>query len=141
MTKQYYKNLAITFFISTVWCIYVFFDYYTDQSFLSGLTLMFDFFSSSIFIIGLSIINIFLRFYFFRNLKIKRNFFYIFSGFSNILLPIIYLIYIVISNNIKEFFSSFEITTFYICLNIIFGFIILFDLHKSILIKKKLNTE
>lgn len=139
MTKQFYKNLAITFFISTFWCVYVFFDYYTDHSFLSGLTLMYDFFSSSIFIIGLSIINIFLRFYFFRNLKIKHNFFYIFSGFTNTLLSIIYLIYIVVSNNIKDFFSSFEITTFYICLNIIFGFIILFDLHKSILFPKIKN--
>lgn len=134
MTKQYYKNLAITFFLSTIWSVYVFFDYYTDYSFMPGLTLMFDFFSSAIFAIGLALINIFLRFYCFRNLnyrKFKDNFFYIFSGFFNIMLFIIYLTYIIVSNNVREFFTSFETTTLYCFSNLILGIFIISDIHKK----------
>lgn len=138
MTKQYYKNLAITFFISTIWSVYIFFDYYTDHSFMPGLTLMFDFFISAIFTIGLADINIFLRFSYLRNLNHKDNFFYIFSGFSNITLSIIYLTYIVISNNVREFFTSFEITTLYCFSNLALGIFIISDLYKFEIAKTKL---
>ena len=140
MNKLHHKNIAITFLIATIWCIYIFFDYYGDRSFLPGLTLMFDFFSSVIFTIGISTLNVILRFTRFRqkNTKeFKNNFFYIFSGFSNIILAVIYFIYLTISHNIKEFFSFENSAIFFILTNLIIGGIIIIDIYFSSFKKKQ----
>jgi hypothetical protein len=132
MTKLHYKNIAITFLISTIWCVYVFFDYYGDKSFMPGLTLMFDFFSAAIFTIGIAALNIILRFTSLRNKdaeKFKDNFFYIFAGFSNMILAIIYFIYIITSHNIKEFFAFENNDIFFILTNLIIGSIIIIDIY------------
>lgn len=134
MTKLHHKNTAITFLISTIWCVYIFFDFYGDKSFLPGLTLMFDFFSSVIFTIGIATLNVILRFTRFRQKNTKEfkdNFFYIFSGFSNIILAIIYFIYLTISHNIKEFFSFENNEIFFIMTNLIIGGIIIIDIYFS----------
>ena len=140
MNKLHYKNIAITFLIATIWCIYIFFDYYGDRSFLPGLTLMFDFFSSVIFTLGISTLNVILRFTRFRqkNTKeFKNNFIYIFSGFSNIILALIYFIYLTISHNIKEFFSFENSAIFFILTNLIIGGIIIIDNYFSSFKKKQ----
>lgn len=132
MTKLHYKNTSITFLISTIWCVYIFFDYYGDKSFLRGLTLIFDFFSTAIFIIGIATLNIIMRFTKFRKKnteEFKDNFFYIFAGFSNIILVIIYFIYLTISNNIKEFISFESNDIFIILTNVMVGSIIIIDIY------------
>jgi|GWRWMinimDraft_12_1066020.scaffolds.fasta_scaffold08825_2 hypothetical protein len=138
MTKLYYKNIAITFLISTIWCVYVFFHYYGDNSFLPGLTLMFDFFIAAIFTIGLAALNVILRFTRFRKRNtegFKVNFFYIFAGFSNLILTIIYFIYIIISHNIKEFFAFENNDIFLILTSLIIGVFIIVDLYIHLLKK------
>lgn len=132
MKKLHYKNIAITFLLSTIWCVYVFFDYYSDNSFLPGLTLMFDFFSAVIFTIGLAALNMILRFTRFNKKnteEFKDNFFYIFAGFSNMILAIIYFVYIIISHNVKEFFTFEKNDTFFILTNFIIGTIIIVDIY------------
>jgi hypothetical protein len=132
MTKEHYKNIAITFAISTIWCVYVFFDYFGDKSFLPGLTLMFDFFATSIFIIGIAALNIILRISLFRKRNLdqfKDNLFYIFAGFSNLSLAIIYFVYLVTSHNVKEFFSFESNDIFFIFLNLSTGVFIIQDLY------------
>ena len=133
MTKEHFKSLAFTFLITTVWSVYVFFDYYADKSFMPGFTLYFDFFSADTFVIGLAVINLLLRFTIFRenNLqKFKDNFFYVFAAFSNATLAIVWFIYLIISkSSIIEFISAMEPATFYILLNLILGLFISFDIY------------
>jgi hypothetical protein len=140
MNKLHYKNIAITFLISTIWCVYIFFDYYGDKSFLPELTLMFDFFCTVIFTIGIATLNIILRFVRFRQKNTKEfkdNFFYIFSGFSNIILAIVYFIYLTISHNVKEFFAFEKNDIFFITTNLIIGGLILIDIYLSSFKKHK----
>lgn len=131
MTKQQHKGISATFLISTIWCVYVFFDYYRDSSFLPGLTLMFDFFSTLMFCIGLATLNLILRFTRFRKSDIqyfKNNFFYIFAGFSNLILCLIYLVYVVFSHNLKGFLTFQNNDTFFILISLVIGSFIIWDL-------------
>ena len=131
MTRQQYKGLSATFLISTIWSVYVFFDYYTDSSFMPGLTLMVDFFSAVIFCIGLAALNLILRFMRFRKSNVvffKDNFFYIFAGFSNLILCIIYFVYVIVSHNLKEFITCQNNDTFFILGSFIIGSFIVYDL-------------
>ena len=140
MKNNYHRNIALTFFISTIWCVYVFFDYYSDRSFLSGLTLFFDFFTSAIFVIGISTINLLIRFTKFQKQnteKFKETFFYIFAGFSNLILSAIYFVYLIVSNNVKEFFAFENNDTYLVLGNLILGVCIILDLYSNYLWKNK----
>lgn len=132
MTKKYYKNLSLTFLIIIVWCVYVFFDYFTETDGFIKLTLFFDYFKAVVIASGLATLNILLRFTKFRNQteKFKDNFFYIFSAIANLFLPTVYLIYLVISKqSIIEFITTIEPGNILIMLNFIFGCFIITDIY------------
>ena len=104
---QYYKYLAITFFITTLWCVYVFFDYYSNHSFMPGLTLFVDYLFSALFVLFLALISLFLSFSKFKASALS-NFLYVFSAFTNIFLVAVYSLQLVFSNRLREFFSVWE---------------------------------
>ena len=104
---QYYKYLAITFFITTLWCVYVFFDYYSNHSFMPGLTLFADYLFSALFVLFLALISLFLSFCKFKASALS-NFLYVFSAFTNIFLVAVYSLQLVFSNRLREFFSVWE---------------------------------
>ncbi len=140
MTKQYYKNLSLTFLIIIVWCVYVFFDYFTETDGFIKLALFFDYFNAVAFASGLAMLNILLRFTTFRNQteRFKDNFFYIFSAIANLFLPIVYLIYLVIrKRSIIEFITTLELGNILIMLNVIFGCFIMTDIYYN----RKTSTE
>ncbi|RTY94995.1 hypothetical protein [Flavobacterium sp. GT3R68] len=139
MTKQHFKNLAITFFITTLWSVYVFFDYYTASGF-GGLTLFFNFLEAVVFSIGLALVNLILRFTLFRRNhteKFKDNFFYIFSGFSNLVLAFIFTAYSIITNQFPEIFMVNEPMTFYTLANFAIGVFIISDMYYSYVIARR----
>jgi len=104
---RYYKHLSITFLATTIWCVYVFFDYYSDRSFLPGLTLFADYLFSALFVLFLAFISIFLSFSKFKASALS-NFLYVFSAITNIFLVAVYSLQLVFSNRVREFFSVLE---------------------------------
>jgi hypothetical protein len=132
MTKLYYKNLSLTLLIIIIWCVYVFFDYFTETDGFIKLTLFFNYFKAVVISSGLATLNILLRFTKFRNQteKFKDNFFYIFSAIANLFLPMVYIIYLVVSKqSIIEFITTLEPGNIFIMLNVIFGCFILTDIY------------
>jgi len=117
---QYYKHLAITFFITTLWCVYVFFDYYSNHSFMPGLTLFADYLFSALFVLFLALISLFLSFSKF-NASALSNFIYVFSAFINIFLVAVYALYLLFSHRIKEFFLAWEPIKIILLFQVVFG--------------------
>jgi|GEM_PF-741756 len=131
---QYYKHLSITFLTTTIWCVYVFFDYYSDRSFMPGLTLYTDYLFSTILVLSLSVILFFLSFSKYRAV-VLNSFFYIFSAVSNIFLAVVYSLQLVFSNSVKEFFSTLEYINLLVYLLLIFGIYFIIDLYRFVDIK------
>ena len=129
--SKYYKYLSITFLIIILWCIYVFFDYYLDRSFLPGLTLFFDYLFSAIFLVGISLLLFALRFTKYKS-SVKNSFIYVFAAFSGMFLSSAYFLYLILSNNVQEFFSSLEYINLLVYLLLFFGVYFIVDLCRTI---------
>ena len=132
--QHHYRNLAITFFITTLWCVYLFFDYYDDNSFLSGLTLLFDYSFSLIFVFLLSVMMLVLRFTK-RKAALLRSFFYTFAAYANIFMFSVYVLYLVFSHNVKEFFISFEWIELLSVIALLLGTLFLIDIYRNYIFK------
>lgn len=130
MLQNHYRNLAITFFISTLWCIYVFFDYYQDRSFLRGLTLLADYIYSLIGVNCVSAGMLVLRFTKYKAVVLK-SFLYTFAAAGNLFLSFMYMVYLVFSNNVKEFFTSFGLLDFFSVIAFFLGLGFLIDIYKN----------
>jgi hypothetical protein len=92
MKEQYFKFLAITFFLIILWLLAgVFSSYDNEDSMFSSFYLYFYLYESMIFGIVISIIMFILRMIFFRNRNFKKNFFWIFSGYFNMIISIIWI--------------------------------------------------
>ena len=117
---QYYKHLSITFLTTTIWCVYVFFDYYSDRSFMPGLTLFADYLFSALFVLFLALISLFLSFSKFKGSALS-NFLYVFSAITNIFLVGVYSLQLVFSNRVREFFSVWEPINGILIFQIVFG--------------------
>ena len=133
MTKQYYKNLAFITTISTIWCVYMFFDYWTETGFVK-LSLFFNYFVSIYFTSFVGLILIILRFTMYKNKSqnIKDNFFYVFSAISNLFLSILRFIWLIINKqSILEFIHSIDLYSIIIILSFFIGLVIEIDLHNS----------
>ena len=126
---QNYKHLSITFFIIILWCVYVFFDCYSDHSFLSGLTLLTDYIYSALFVVGISLLLLVLRCTKYKN-PVKNSFLYFFAAFSCIFLSGVYFLYLIISHNVREFFSTLEYINLLVYLLMIFGIYFIIDLYR-----------
>lgn len=133
MSKQYYKNLALIFILVNLWCVWIFFDYHFDCSFLSGLTLLTDFFASATFCIGLAVLNLAMRYLLFKRdhtNTFKNSFPYLFCGYSNTFLAVVYLLYVILSTDSFQMISALEPSNFICAANFIFGIFIITDVHK-----------
>jgi len=131
---NHYRNLAATFFINTFWCIYVFFDYFTDNSFLSGLTLFSDYTYTLVSIFLVSAIMLVLRFTKYR-VKVLKSFFYTFAAYANLLLFLVYWLYLIFSHSVREFFNEFALFNFLVVIALFLGAAFLTDIYKHYLVK------
>jgi len=125
---NHYKYLAITFFVTTLWCVYVFFDYYADHSFLSGLTLYADYLCSTVFVISICIFITILKFTKYKE-RIKSSFINVFAAFSGIFLSGVYFLYLVFSHNVREFFGSLDYLNIMVCSQLVFGVYFCADMY------------
>jgi len=123
---KFYKHLSITFFITTIWCVYVFFNYYHDSSFMPGLTLLFDYLFAAVAIILVTAVAISLKF-----TKVKTSFFYIFAAVGNIFLFTVYGLYLIFSHNVREFFREFDNVNILVYSQFIFGLYFLIDIYRN----------
>lgn len=135
MTKQHYKNLSLAFLILLIWSVYVFFDYFTEsdgEGFIK-LTLFFDFYFAAIFSSVLALINIILRLTKFRKKgteNFKDGIFYVFSGFANLFLTIVWYIYLLITKqSVLESLMCIEPTCLIVTSNLFFGVLVLVDIY------------
>ncbi|KGO87097.1 hypothetical protein Q765_07790 [Flavobacterium rivuli WB 3.3-2 = DSM 21788] len=127
---KFYKHLSTTFFIITLWCVYVFFDYYSDRSFMAGLTLYIDYLFSALFVLFLALISLFLSFSKFKASALS-NFLYVFSAFTNIFLVAVYSLQLVFSNRVREFFSVWEPINGILLFQMFFGVYLFVYIYKN----------
>lgn len=134
MTKQHYKNLSLTFLIIIIWTVYVFFDYFTETDGFIKLSLFLNYYFAAIISSVLAAINIILRFTKFReknNGIFKDSIFYIFSGFANLFLTIVWFIYLLVTKQpLTETLICLEPACLIINSNLIFGVLILVDIYR-----------
>jgi len=133
--QNHYKNLAATFFISTLWCVYVFFDYYSDHSFLHGLSLLADYINSLMTIFFISAVMLVLRFTKYKAMVLK-SFFYTFAAYASLFLSFVYGVHIVLAHRLREFFSEFELIDLYSVIAFFLGVAFLIDIYKNHVFKR-----
>ncbi|REG98998.1 hypothetical protein C8P67_105163 [Flavobacterium aquicola] len=93
MKEQHYKYLAITFFLIIIWILVGLFSSYDNQnSIFSTWSLYFYLGGSMMLGIALTIIVLALRLIFFKKEKFKNNLFYVFCGFLNMIICIIWFV-------------------------------------------------
>lgn len=93
MKEQHYKFLAITFSVIIIWILFGLFDSYDEHNaYFSPWSLYFYLGGSMIVGIIISIIVLALRLIFFRKEKYRNNFFYVFCGYLNLTISIIWFV-------------------------------------------------
>ncbi len=130
LLQNHYRNLAITFFICLMWSVYVFFDYFTDHSFLKGLTLLYDYLVGALPVLVISMVIAVLRFTKYRNIIIN-SFWYTFGAYSNLFLVLVYSLYIIVTHSVREFLGAFELGTILYISHLLFGLGLFFDLYRN----------
>ena len=91
MKEQHYKFLAISFSIIIVWILFGLFNSYDEKNTdFSSWSLYFYFGGSMIVGIIISSIVLALRLIFFRKEKFRNNLFYVFCGYLNLIISIIW---------------------------------------------------
>ena len=139
MLQKHYLNLSITFFISTIWCIYVFFDYFPHRcAFFSVLTLYFDYIISMSAVFIVSVIIAVLRLTKFK-IKALNSFWYTFATYTNLLLFLMYMLFTIFSHQVKEFFAYSDFINTLVLLQLFLGLALFTDLYKNHIFKTKVN--
>lgn len=140
MLQNHYRNLAITFFISTLWCIYVFFDYFPHQEvMLPELTLFFHYTAAMMFVFLCSLIVLIIRLTKYK-LRILNSFWYTFIACSNLLLFVVYTCYVIFTNQVTEFFVDFDILNALALLQFILTVLLLVDLYRNFVFSLKKDS-
>ena len=128
MTKNDFKQAAISLLFINIWTLYGFFVYYTSTGMLSGWGLLIFFLYSVYFAYGLGILLFISRFLYFKKdkkNKLINNFFYVFAGIFNINLFIIWIISIFL----KMLRIEYD-TIFFPILNLLISTLIFIDIYK-----------
>lgn len=128
--QKHYRNLAITFFICLMWSLHVFFDYFTDNSFLKALTLLYDYLIAAAFVLVLSLAITTLRFTKYRYISIN-SFWHTFAAYCNLFLVLVYSLYIIVTHSVREFLGSFELSTILYLCQLFFGIGLLVGLYRN----------
>lgn len=118
--------------MSTVWCVYVFFDYFTDHSFLPGLALLFDYGFTLSFVLACTVVTIALRVSKFKYSNVT-HLMQTFAGYWGLFISIVYFIYIIVSHNVRESFASVDWINSLSVVSFLSGIILIFDLYKNLL--------
>ncbi len=93
MKEQHYKFLAITFSIIIIWILFGLFNSYDEQNaYFSPWSLYFYLGGSMIVGIIISIVTLALRLIFYRKGKFRNNFMYVFCGYLNLIISIIWFV-------------------------------------------------
>lgn len=130
LLQKHYRNLAITFFICLMWSVYVFFDYFTDNSFLKALTLLYDYLIAAAFALIVSLVVTIFRFTKYRYISIN-SFWHTFSAYSNLFLVLVYSLYIIVTHSVREFLGTFGLSTILYLCQLSFGVGLFVDLYKN----------
>ncbi len=130
LLQKHYRNLAITFFICLMWSVYVFFDYFTDDSFLKALTLLYDYLIAATFALIVSLVVTIFRFTKYRYISIN-SFWHTFSAYSNLFLVLVCSLYIIVTHSVREFLGTFELSTILYLCQLSFGVGLFVDLYKN----------
>lgn len=130
MKEKIYKNSAISFVIINFITLYLFYDYFTENSLMfHGLGIIINFFRLIIFSVGLGVLLLLISLFFHvkkRKNLLKTNFLYVFTAILGINLLINWLICIIIKLIDLDFQLNLIILALFVVLSSI-----LIDIFKS----------